>query len=168
MIAARWAVRLLAWANVACAIGFLVALIASVPFGSMIEARLVAKYGAGFDVATLVTILRLMLALGIAASLALWIILDRLSRMLKTVEAGDPFVRANARRLQAIGWALLALQFVELGFGGLVRWLDALGADSGAGWQPSVMGWIAVLLVFVLARIFAVGSAMRDDLEGTV
>jgi hypothetical protein len=29
-------------------------------------------------------------------------------------------------------------------------------------------GWIAVLMVFVLSRVFAAGSAMKDDLEGTV
>jgi hypothetical protein len=27
---------------------------------------------------------------------------------------------------------------------------------------------MAVLMVFVLSRVFAVGSAMRDELEGTV
>jgi hypothetical protein len=32
----------------------------------------------------------------------------------------------------------------------------------------SIGGWIAVLMVFVLARVFAAGSAMRDDLEGTI
>jgi hypothetical protein len=32
----------------------------------------------------------------------------------------------------------------------------------------STSGWLAVLLVFVLARVFAVGAGMREELEGTV
>ena len=38
--------------------------------------------------------------------------------------------------------------------------------DLDAGF--SVNGWLAVLLTFILARIFAEGARMRDDLEGTV
>ena len=30
------------------------------------------------------------------------------------------------------------------------------------------IGWLAVLLTFLLARVFAEGTLMRDDLEGTV
>ena len=32
----------------------------------------------------------------------------------------------------------------------------------------SITGWLAVLLTFLLARVFAEGALMRDDLEGTV
>jgi len=32
----------------------------------------------------------------------------------------------------------------------------------------SISGWLAVLLTFVLARVFAEGTLMREDLEGTV
>jgi hypothetical protein len=32
----------------------------------------------------------------------------------------------------------------------------------------SINGWLAVLLTFVLARVFAEGALMREDLEGTV
>ena len=35
-------------------------------------------------------------------------------------------------------------------------------------WSFSVTGWLAVLLLFVLARVFDHGTRMRDDLEGTV
>jgi len=31
----------------------------------------------------------------------------------------------------------------------------------------SIDGWLAVLFTFLLARVFAVGTLMRDDLEGT-
>ena len=32
----------------------------------------------------------------------------------------------------------------------------------------SVNGWLAVLLTFLLARVFAEGTLMRDELDGTV
>jgi hypothetical protein len=38
--------------------------------------------------------------------------------------------------------------------------------DLDAGF--SVSGWLAVLLTFLLARVFAEGTLMRQDLEGTV
>ena len=32
----------------------------------------------------------------------------------------------------------------------------------------SINGWLAVLLTFLLARVFAEGTLMREDLKGTV
>jgi hypothetical protein len=32
----------------------------------------------------------------------------------------------------------------------------------------SINGWLAVLLTFLLARVFAEGTHLREDLEGTV
>ena len=32
----------------------------------------------------------------------------------------------------------------------------------------SIGGWLSVLVAFVLARVFAEGAALREDLEGTV
>jgi hypothetical protein len=32
----------------------------------------------------------------------------------------------------------------------------------------SVNGWLAVLLAFILARVFVEGTLMREDLEGTI
>ena len=96
------------------------------------------------------------------------LILKRLLAMVETVRVGDPFVAANADRLQAIAWTLLVLQLL-----GLVIWAIAEAVSSPA--HPvdidagfSVNGWLAVLLTFVLARVFAVGALMREDLEGTV
>jgi hypothetical protein len=95
-------------------------------------------------------------------------ILKWLLAMVDTVRVGDPFVAANAKRLQQIAWCLLALQLL----GGLI-W--AIGEAISTPARPidldtsfSVNGWLAVLLTFVLARVFAEGTVMREDLEGTV
>src|SRR6476661_4809224 len=54
--------------------------------------------------------LRAIAVLGLAAIPLNYWILKRLLAIVKTVRVGDPFVAANAARLQTIAWALLALQ----------------------------------------------------------
>ena len=94
--------------------------------------------------------------------------LKRLVDMVHTVRAGDPFVVANAYRLQAIGWVLLALQFIGLAVWAVGKLVStpAHPLHLDAGFSPA--GWLAVIMTFVLARVFAEGALMREDLEGTV
>jgi len=108
-----------------------------------------------------------MAALGITAGIAAHILFRRMLEVVATAIAGDPFTAANARRLRAVGWALLAIQILDLCFGAL-DWTVAAGTGERLGWSPSVGGWIAVLMVFVLARVFEEGSRMRDELAMTV
>jgi hypothetical protein len=76
-------------------------------------------------------------------------------------------VAVNARRLRTIGWALLGLQLLDFPGALIGRCYPSLGpAAPDVTFSPG--GWIAVLMVFVLSRVFAAGSAMKDDLEGTV
>jgi hypothetical protein len=88
--------------------------------------------------------------------------------MVETVGRGDPFVAANAYRLQAIAWALLALQILSIVIGTIGKAISSrefpLHLDAGF----STSGWLAVILMFVLARVFAEGTLMREDLEGTI
>ena len=94
--------------------------------------------------------------------------LKRLLAIVDTVRSGDPFVAANAQRLQTIAWLLLALQVFSLVIGAIGKAVSspAHPVDIDAGF--SINGWLAVLLTFLLARVFAEGARMRDDLEGTV
>lgn len=112
--------------------------------------------------------LRAIAVLGLAAIPLNDAVLRRLLAIVLTVRRGDPFVAANARRLQAIAWALLALQLLSIVIGGIGEAISTpdfpLHLDAGF----STSGWLAVLLTFVLARIFAEGAMMREDLEGTV
>jgi hypothetical protein len=116
----------------------------------------------------LVMLMRAMVALGLATVPLNYVILKRLLAMVETVRAGNPFVAANAARLQAIAWAGVALQLISIVIGGIARSISTpahpLNVDAGL----SINGWLAVLLTFVLARVFAEGASMRDDLEGTV
>jgi len=112
--------------------------------------------------------LRAIAALGLVAIPLYQMVLKRLLAIVETVRAGDPFVAANADRLHAIAWTLLTLQLLSLGIGAIVKAVSIPGhpLDIDAGF--SVNGWLAVLFTFLLARVFAAGTIMRDDLEGTV
>lgn len=96
------------------------------------------------------------------------VVLKRLLAMVETVRSGDPFVAANADRLGTIAWVLLALQLLSLVVAAIAEGVStpAHPVDLDAGF--SITGWLAVLLTFVLARVFAEGARMREDLEGTV
>ena len=90
------------------------------------------------------------------------------ARIVKTAQT-DPFVEDNARRLMQIGWLLLAMQGVGLAAGMIIAMFPhAVQAHVQAGFDLSPISILAVLLIFVLARIFRHGTEMRAELEGTV
>lgn len=100
---------------------------------------------------------------GVATSLALALPLLRLATaIVDSARAGDPFVPGNAARLRHIGWLLLAVNVVVTV---AVSW----GLRGRVALAPvSLTSLLTVLMVFVIARIFEVGSRMRTELEGTV
>jgi hypothetical protein len=95
-------------------------------------------------------------------------VLKRLLAIVETVRGGDPFIAANAERLQAIAWTLFALQLLSVVIGGIAKSISAPAHPVNISAGFSINGWLAVLLTFLLARVFAQGTLMREDLEGTV
>lgn len=120
------------------------------------------------DTTRLIWGLRAIAAVGLVTIPLNYAVLKRLIAMTETVRAGDPFVAANAYRLNTIAWVLLALQLLSLVIAAIAKLVSspAHPVDLNAGF--SINGWLAVLLTFILARVFAVGALMREDLEGTV
>ena len=112
--------------------------------------------------------LRAVAVLGLAAIPLNYVVLKRLLAIVETVRAGDPFVAANASRLQTIAWALLALQLLSLVIGAIGKAVSTPAHPVHLDAGFSINGWLAVLLTFLLARVFAEGTLMREDLEGTV
>jgi hypothetical protein len=112
--------------------------------------------------------LRAVAVLGLAAIPLNHAVLKRLLAIVGTVRAGAPFVAANASRLQAIAWVLLALNLLSILIGAIAKTVStpAHPLDLDAGF--SINGWLAVVLTFVLARVFAEGALMRGDVEATV
>ena len=117
---------------------------------------------------------RVVLGLRTIAGLGLVVVplnyanLKRLLAIVHTVREGDPFVAANASRLQAIAWTLVALQVISIAIGAIAKAISTPAHPVVLNAGFSINGWLAVLLTFLLARVFAEGTRMRDDLEGTV
>jgi hypothetical protein len=120
------------------------------------------------DAERLVMGLRAVAVLGLAVIPLNYGVLKRLLAMVETVRAGDPFVASNAERLRAIAWALLALQALSVVIGTIGKAVSTPAHPVHLDAGFSLNGWLAVLLTFLLARVFAEGTLMRDDLEGTV
>lgn len=112
--------------------------------------------------------MRAMMIVGVIAAIVVDRVLRHLLAIVETVRAGDPFVAENARRLQLIARWVLATEILRLLIGA-IAWAASTSAqpldvDIGFSFTP----WLAVLLLFVLARVFAEGTRMRGDLEGVV
>ena len=120
------------------------------------------------DTDRLVMGLRAVALLGLVSIPINYAILKRLVAMVETVRAGDPFVEANAYRLRTIAWSLLALQLLGIAIAAIGKSISTPAHPVHLDAGFSVNGWLAVLLTFVLSRVFAEGTLMREDLEGTV
>lgn len=115
---------------------------------------------------------RLVVMLGLVAVILgmVFALLLSLRRIVDTVGAGDPFVPENARRLQAMAWQMVVLTLAIPAVPAVVSWINALLREPGVAesfdFQPD--GLLLALVLFILARVFRQGAAMRTDLEGTV
>jgi hypothetical protein len=118
--------------------------------------------------ATLILGMRVIMVIGICAVPLAHIVLTRLLAIVETVRLGDPFVVENAARLQTIAWAVLGLELMDFAVGSVASSVSSKTHPLDIHWNFSVTPWLAVLLLFVLARVFDQGARMREDLEGTV
>jgi hypothetical protein len=112
--------------------------------------------------------LRTIAILGLITFPVNYLIFKRLLAIIATVRAGDPFVATNAARLRTIAWALLALQVLGIIIAAIAKTISTPAHPVNLSAGSSINGWLAVLLTFLLARIFLEGSIMREDLKGTV
>lgn len=107
---------------------------------------------------------RAIVLIGLVGAAIVHTVLRRLLAIVDTVRGGDPFIQQNAQHLHAIAWSVAALEGLRV----------IVAAIAAAVWEPgridafSPAAWLAVLLMFVLAGVFAHGARMRADLEGTV
>ncbi len=96
-----------------------------------------------------------------------------LNQLIDSVGQGEPFAAENAGRLSRMGWLALAVQLSAIPLGALGYWIaqqlkgmEGVQADVDIGFSGN--GLVLALLLFILARIFRHGAAMREELEGTV
>ena len=162
---ARVVLRILIVLNWLLAAGILVLLFA-LPHEHWLMVSL--KLTPGPEATKIVWGMRAIAVIGLITIPLYHLILTRLLAIAETVREGDPFALANAARLQAIAWIMTALQVLSLVIAMIVEVISTRAHPINIGAGPSIAGLLAILLTFVLARVFAEGAAMRDDLEGTV
>jgi hypothetical protein len=90
-----------------------------------------------------------------------------LRSIVASVQAGDPFVAENAAHLARMGWLALAIQLIAIPVGIAAAAAGEL-TENGADVGTSGGGFVLVLTLFILARVFRRGTEMREELEGTV
>ena len=119
------------------------------------------------------------MAIGLAIVAMLFVFFGKLRRIIGTVGEGDPFQPENAQRLSLMAWLMLGTQLALIPAGAIAIPLASYAAavkesgiedvsfsfDSGGF---DMTAWLLVVILFILARVFRHGAAMREDLEGTV
>ena len=162
----RKVLRVLVWLNLLMGVLILGLLVTSVVVGDSVMRALAA--GTPQANARLFMGMRLVAVIGLAAVPVVHFILTRILAIVDTVSVGDPFVMVNAARLQKIAWGVLALELMHFAVGAVAASVSTAAAPFDINWRFSPTRWVAVLLLFVLARVFEQGARMRDELEGTV
>jgi hypothetical protein len=146
--------------------GAIVVLLVALPNEEWIMSAL--KLSPSPDADRVVMGLRAIALIGLAIVPLNYAVLKHLLAIVRTVREGDPFVSLNALRLRSIAWTLLTLQVLGVIISIIAQGISSPGHEVRIEAGFSTAGWLAVVLTFVLARVFAAGTSMRDDLQGTV
>ncbi len=119
------------------------------------------------------------IALSVAMDVGPWLLFTTglllLWGLARSVRQGDPFGRANVKRLRGLGFILvLGAPVVELVNSSLRASLynelppGRFGDIGTAGFELPAAALLAGLGAFILAEVFAHGVRLREDVEGTV
>lgn len=165
-VLARSVLRLLIGLNALRGFLILLLLVASLVWGGWVMRALGVPPAA--DQGALALGMRGIMVIGILATPLSHTILRRLLAVLESVRTGEPFVLENVTRLQTIAWAALGAEFLHIIVGVVAAWASAGTRQLDLGWSLSLTRPLAVLSLFVLARAFAQGTGMRDELAGTI
>ncbi len=154
------------------AIALLIATPALLIFRNRIFEELATKAG-DLEVAFPLLQMAGVMLIGLAIVVMLFVFFGTLRKIIATVGEGDPFAPENADRLSLMGWLMLGVQLAlipatALGIA-LARFASQFEdshftVDGGL----DIEGVLLVIILFILARVFRHGAAMREDLEGTV
>jgi hypothetical protein len=112
--------------------------------------------------------MRAIMVIGIAGVPIAYMVLSRLLRIVESVGVRAAFSVENAGRLRTIAWALLALELLHVGVVAIASAVSTRDVPLHVTGDVNLAGWLAILLLFVLAQVFLEGTRMREDLEGTI
>ena len=153
-----------------------IALVIAIPaiafFSGEINAEIAAEMGAEAGPFPVLPVIGAMM-IGLAILALIFVFFGKLRAIISTVGEGDPFVPENAERLSMMAWLLLGTQLLIIPATGLglilAKWADEVEhADITIDAGLDIEGILMVIVLFILARVFKHGAAMREDLEGTV
>jgi hypothetical protein len=112
--------------------------------------------------------MRAIMVIGIVGTPIAYIVLSQLLRIVESVRAGEPFTNNNAFRLRTIAWALFGLELLHICVVAVASAVSTKEVPVQMSGDFDLTGWLAILMLFVLAQVFLEGTRMRHDLEGTV
>src|SRR4051812_23130188 len=112
--------------------------------------------------------MRAIMVMGIVGIPLAYVVLSRLLRIVESVRTDEPFTMDNAGRLRTIAWALLGLELLHICVVAIASAVSTKEVPLRINGNFQLTGWLAILLLFVLAQVFLQGTRMREDLEGTV
>ena len=159
--ASRILLSILRVLNILMGVGLVLAMPASFVFEPTFF-EFFSKKPPRIDPSLLIPTLRVWFVLALLMVALVHVQLTRLLAVVATVH-DDPFVPENAVRLKTIAWCMLGIEVLRLTFGMLAGTMNAAG--SNIEWKFSASGWVAVVLLFVLAQVFEAGTRMRADLR---
>lgn len=146
-----------------------------IPLVILLSQGMLPGFGEGRDLPDVARypLLGTAIPLVIMANLAaMFVFFGRMRALIESAAKGDPFIPENARRLNAMAWLLLAATILAVLVGefrvALANLADPQGGNAIDYSPYDLHSLLIVLVLFILARVFRHGAAMREDLEGTV
>jgi hypothetical protein len=112
--------------------------------------------------------MRAIMVIGIAGVPISYLVFSRLLRIVESVRRGEAFTSDNAGRLRTIAWAMVGLEVLHICVVAIASAVSSKEVPLHINGNFHITGWLAILMLFVLAQVFLEGTRMREDLEGTV
>lgn len=128
---------------------------------------------AGAPDGTFIAIVAMLVLVWLTLSLCM-LFVRQLRGVVESVGRGDPFEPANGIRLTRMAWYALGVQACQFAIGPILatygRYASSIGGTDGiaARSDASLTALALAITLFILARVFRHGTALREDLEGTV
>ena len=154
------------------AIGVSIAIPVVLFFQDKINAEIITEHGSDIGAFPAWQIAGLLLLAFVLIALA-FVFFGKLRAIINSVGDGDPFAPENAERLTAMAWLSLGAYAVMAFMVGIAasiaEWAEKVDdVDMSYDFGVDLTGILMVIVLFILARVFRHGAAMREDLEGTV
>jgi hypothetical protein len=112
--------------------------------------------------------MRAIMVVGIVGTPIAFVVFSRVLRIVESVRTGEPFIMDNASRLRTIACALFGLELLHICVVAIASAVSTKEVPLHINGNFDLTGWLAILLLFVLAQVFLEGTRMREDMEGTV